>query len=54
MAEKGYLLAREDQAEAKQAELAAIAQQKKQQESAAAAKPFTAQPTRKPKGAAGT
>ncbi|MBB4395188.1 hypothetical protein [Bradyrhizobium sp. ERR14] len=54
MAEKGYLLVPEDQAEAKQAELAAIAQQKQQQESAAAAKPFTAQPTRKPKGAAGT
>ncbi|WP_143029470.1 hypothetical protein [Bradyrhizobium brasilense] len=37
MAEKGYLLVPEDQADAKQAELAAIAEQKRQQEAAAAA-----------------
>ncbi len=35
MAEKGYLLVQEDQAEAKTAELAAVAIQKKQQEAAA-------------------
>jgi hypothetical protein len=40
MAEKGYLLVQEDQAEAKQAELAAIAEQKRQQEAAAAAPPM--------------
>jgi hypothetical protein len=38
MAEKGYLLVPEDQAQAKQAELVAIAEQKKQQEAAAATK----------------
>jgi hypothetical protein len=43
MAEKGYLLVPEDQAAAKRAELAAIAEQKRQQESAAAA------PTSKPR-----
>jgi uncharacterized lipoprotein YajG len=39
MAEKGYLLVTEDQAEAKSAELAAIAEQKKKQEAAAAVPP---------------
>ncbi|WOH79020.1 hypothetical protein RX327_24270 [Bradyrhizobium sp. BEA-2-5] len=34
MAEKGYLYVPEDQASAKQAELAAIAEQKRQQEAA--------------------
>lgn len=37
MAEKGYLLVPEDQAEAKQADLAVIAEEKRRQESAAAA-----------------
>jgi uncharacterized lipoprotein YajG len=37
MAEKGYLLVPEDQADAKQAELAAVAEQKRKQEAAAAA-----------------
>jgi hypothetical protein len=37
MAEKGYLLVPEDQAEAKAAELAAIAEQKRKQEATAAA-----------------
>ena len=36
MAEKGYLLVREDEAEAKRAELARVAELKKQQEAAAA------------------
>jgi uncharacterized lipoprotein YajG len=39
MAEKGYLLVPEDQASEKQAELAAIAEQKRKQEAAAAAPP---------------
>jgi len=39
MAEKGYLLVQEDQAEAKNAELAAVAEQKKRQEAAAVAPP---------------
>lgn len=37
MAEKGYLLVREDEADAKRAELARVAELKKQQEAAAAA-----------------
>ncbi|GLR91293.1 hypothetical protein [Bradyrhizobium iriomotense] len=37
MAEKGYLLVREDEADAKRAELARIAEMKKQQEAAAVA-----------------
>lgn len=37
MAEKGYLLVREDEAEAKRAELARVAELKKQQEAASAA-----------------
>ncbi|TGN80508.1 hypothetical protein EOW77_0028220 [Bradyrhizobium yuanmingense] len=37
MAEKGYLLVREDEADAKRAELAKVAELKKQQEAAAAA-----------------
>ncbi len=40
MAEKGYLMVPEDQAAAKIAELAAIAEQKRQQEAASAAKPL--------------
>ncbi|MBJ7405941.1 MAG: hypothetical protein JHD07_22565 [Bradyrhizobium sp.] len=43
MAEKGYLLVREDEADAKRAELARVAELKKQQEAAAAA------PAAKPK-----
>lgn len=43
MAEKGYLLVREDEADAKRAELARVAELKKQQEAAAAAPP-TAKP----------
>jgi hypothetical protein len=39
MAEKGYVLVQEDQAEAKRAELASIAEMKKQQEAAAIAPP---------------
>lgn len=45
MAEKGYLMVPEEQAPAKQAELAAIAEQKKRQEAAAAA-PTTPQKRR--------
>jgi uncharacterized lipoprotein YajG len=45
MAEKGYLLVQEDQAPAKQAELAAIAGQRKQQEAATG---LTATKPRKP------
>ncbi|MGY3622002.1 hypothetical protein [Bradyrhizobium sp. USDA 10063] len=45
MAEKGYLQVPEDQAAAKQAELAAIAEQKRQQEAPAAAPPIA---TKKP------
>jgi uncharacterized lipoprotein YajG len=39
MAEKGYLLVPEDQAEAKQAELAAVVEQKRQQEARTATPP---------------
>lgn len=49
MAEKGYLLVPEDQAEAKQAELAAIVEQKRQQETAAT----NAAPLKKPHKSAG-
>jgi hypothetical protein len=49
MAEKGYLLVPEDQAPQKQAELAAIAEQKRQQEIAANAPPTKPKkPTPKP------
>lgn len=48
MAEKGYLLIKEDEAEAKRAELAIVADLKKQQEAAAAA------PAPKPKNATHT
>ncbi len=48
MAEKGYLLVPEDQAADKQAELAAIAEQKRQQEAAAAAPPKPRKPAAKP------
>jgi len=47
MAEKGYLLVPADQADAKSAELAAIADQKRKQEAAAAAPAPQAKP-RKP------
>jgi hypothetical protein len=47
MAEKGYLLVPEDQAAAKQADLAAIAEEKRKQEAAAAAPPAPTKP-RKP------
>jgi hypothetical protein len=39
MAEKGYLLVPEDQAEEKRAELAAVAEQKRKDEAAATTKP---------------
>ena len=47
MAEKGYLLVPEDQAPQKQAELAAIAEEKRKQEAAAAAPP--SKPPKSPK-----
>jgi uncharacterized lipoprotein YajG len=47
MAEKGYLLVPEDQAAAKQADLAAVAEEKRKQEAAAAAPPAPTKP-RKP------
>jgi hypothetical protein len=46
MAEKGYLLVPAEQADSKQAELAAVAEQKKQQDAAASAAP--SKPVRKP------
>ncbi|MCA6109613.1 hypothetical protein [Bradyrhizobium cenepequi] len=48
MAEKGYLQVPEDQATAKQAELAAIAEQKRQSEARAAAPPIAAKRSAKP------
>jgi hypothetical protein len=48
MAEKGYLQVPEDQAAAKQAELAAIAEQKRQSEARDAAPPMAAKRTAKP------
>jgi hypothetical protein len=49
MAKRGYLLVPEDQAAEKQAELAAIAEQKRQQEAAAAAPvPKSRKPMAKP------
>lgn len=47
MAEKGYILVREDEVEAKRAELQAIAEQKKKQDLAAAAAAATQPPKRK-------
>jgi hypothetical protein len=56
MAEKGYLLVQEDQAEAKLAELAAVAAEKRRQEAAAANPPAPMRSQRKQnvKGAPGT
>jgi hypothetical protein len=39
MAEKGYFLVPEDQAEARRAEFAAVAEEKRKQEAAATARP---------------
>ncbi|MCK1520334.1 hypothetical protein [Bradyrhizobium sp. 17] len=55
MAEKGYLLVKEEEADAKRAELAKVAELKKQQETAAAAPaPKPKKPTSKPTVAPGT
>jgi hypothetical protein len=52
---RGYLLVPEDQAAEKQAELAAIAEQKRQQEAAAAAPPLKPRkPMAKPTGGPAT
>jgi hypothetical protein len=48
MAEKGYVLVPEDQADAKRAELVSVVELKKQQEAAAAAPPVR-KPVTKPK-----
>jgi hypothetical protein len=44
MAEKGYLLVPEDQAEQRRAEMAAVAEEKRRQEAASAAPPKTSKP----------